>query len=523
MNDQFSVSRSMASRAPWRTGGAVRRYGGLAVVALAAVTLAAAPGHAQPRVTGAATVHGKAKATEIASGPLLAVVSLSRQRISLYGSTGLVAQSPVSTGMAGYRTPGGVFSILQRSRFHRSNIYSNAPMPYMQRLTWSGVALHAGVLPGYPASHGCIRLPYQFAVDLWGKTKIGTRVVVAPDDAPPVPIEHPRLPAPNLTPAPADEGREPAAAGHETPASAHRLKVADASGDFEPSRAALLDPLQRARARKAIAAAQATETARAAKLAIKTAAAKADAARKAAVAVRTAELVLLAARRRHEAAARAVARASSPVAAERAGRSMAAAEDSLAQAEGAADEAWLMEAVLRQEVLEAETAAADAEDASRAAAVALKAAERAVEPISIFVSRKTGRVYIRQAWVPVHEGPVTFTDAASPLGTHLYLALGPGADGETLRWLSASLSALSAPLPAPAPRQPRHGNRPGEPVPVVSGSRGETATSALARFELPEETKRFIADRLWPGASLIVSDHGGSETGTYTDFIVLAR
>ncbi len=516
MNDQFSVSRVMASRAPWRIGGAVRRCGSLAVATLAAVALTAAPGHAQPRVTGAGAVHGKDKATEIASGPLLAVVSLSRQRISIYGSKGLVAQSPVSTGMAGYRTPAGVFSILQRSRFHRSNIYSNAPMPYMQRLTWSGVALHAGVLPGYPASHGCIRLPYQFAVDLWGKTKIGTRVVVAPDDAPAVPIEHPRLPAPNLTPGPTDEGQEPVAAGQETPASGHRLKVADASGEFEPSRAALLDPLQRARARKAVAAAQATDTARAAKLAIKAAAAKADEARNAGAALRTAEQVLLAARRLHDAAAGVVARASSPVAAEPAARALAAAEASLAQAEGAADEAWLMEVVLRQEALGAETAAADAEDASRAAAAALKAAERAVEPISIFVSRKTGRVYIRQAWVPVHEAPVTFTDAASPVGTHLYLALGPGADGETLRWLSAS-------LPASAPRQSRHSNRSGEPVPAVSGARGETATTALAHFELTEETKRFIADRLWSGASLIVSDHGGSETGTYTDFIVLAR
>jgi hypothetical protein len=419
--------------------------------------------------------------------------------------------------MAGYRTPAGVFSILQRSRYHRSNIYSNAPMPYMQRLTWSGVALHAGVLPGYPASHGCIRLPYQFAIDLWGKTKIGTRVVVAPDDAAPVLIEHPRLPAPKLTPAPTDEDREGLEIGDKMPTSTHRLKVADAGGDLEPSRAVLLDPLQRARAHKAVAAAQATDTARVAKLAVKAAAAKAVAARNAATTLRTAEVALLAARRRHEAAARAVARASSPIAAERAAGSLAAAEAGLVQAEGTANEAWLMVAVLRQEALETDAAAADAEDARRAAAAALKAAERALEPISIFVSRKAGRVYIRQAWVPVHEAPVTFADAASPLGTHLYLALEPGADGETLRWLSAS-------LPASTSGRSRRRSRPGEPVPApAAGPRGETAVAALARFELAEETKRFIADRLWAGASLIVSDHGGSETGTYTDFIVLAR
>jgi hypothetical protein len=232
--------------------------------------------------------------------------------------------------------------------------------------------------------------------------------------------------------------------------------------------------------------------------------------------LRTAELALLGARRRHDAATRGVARALTPVASERAVQSLATAEDDLAQAEAVADEAWLMEAVLRQEALEAETAAADAEDARLAAAAALKEAERALEPISIFVSRKTGRVYIRQAWVPVHEAPVAFTHATSPFGTHLYLALGPGADGETLRWLAAS-------LPASAPRQSRLNKRAGEPAPVVSGSRGESATTALARFELSEETKQFISDRLWAGASLIVSDYGGSETGTYTDFIVLAR
>ena len=95
-------------------------------------------------------------------GPLIAVVSIARQRISIYGSDGLLAQSAVSTGQPGFRTPTGVFSVIQKNRFHRSNIYSGAPMPYMQRITWSGIALHAGVMPGYPASHGCIRLPQPF-------------------------------------------------------------------------------------------------------------------------------------------------------------------------------------------------------------------------------------------------------------------------------------------------------------------------------------------------------------------------
>src|SRR5262245_6484289 len=101
--------------------------------------------------------------------------------------------------MAGQRTPTGVFSVLQKSKFHRSNLYWNAPMPYMQRITWSGVTFHAGIVPGYAASHGCIRLPYRFAVELWGMTRIGTRVVVVPDDASVVANVRSQLPVPKLT------------------------------------------------------------------------------------------------------------------------------------------------------------------------------------------------------------------------------------------------------------------------------------------------------------------------------------
>src|SRR6185503_9069880 len=97
------------------------------------------------------------------AGPVIAVVSLNDQRIHVYAGENLLAQSIVSTGTRGYRTPTGVFSVIQKNRYHESNIYSGAPMPWMQRITWSGIALHGGVVPGYPASHGCIRLTYDFA------------------------------------------------------------------------------------------------------------------------------------------------------------------------------------------------------------------------------------------------------------------------------------------------------------------------------------------------------------------------
>ena len=105
------------------------------------------------------------------TGPLFAILSISNQHISVYNSSGLVTRSKVSTGMPGHRTPMGIFTIIGRERYHSSNIYSGAPMPFMQRITWSGVAMHLGVVPGYPASHGCIRLPAGSAERMWGLTK----------------------------------------------------------------------------------------------------------------------------------------------------------------------------------------------------------------------------------------------------------------------------------------------------------------------------------------------------------------
>ena len=125
--------------------------------------------------------------------PMTLVVSLSNQKVDIYRGTTLVTSSKVSTGMRGYATKAGVFSILEKKRMHHSNLYSGAPMPYMQRMTWSGTALHAGVVPGYPASHGCIRLPFSFAPKLFGITTVGEHVVVARDSVAPQIIEHEKL------------------------------------------------------------------------------------------------------------------------------------------------------------------------------------------------------------------------------------------------------------------------------------------------------------------------------------------
>jgi lipoprotein-anchoring transpeptidase ErfK/SrfK len=111
-------------------------------------------------------------------GPVLLVIDLSAQRALLYRDGVPIAASTVSTGRAGRETPTGAFTILQKEVVHRSRTYDDAPMPYMQRLTWKGVSMHAGHLPGYPASHGCIRLPGGFAKLLYGVTKLGTMVMI---------------------------------------------------------------------------------------------------------------------------------------------------------------------------------------------------------------------------------------------------------------------------------------------------------------------------------------------------------
>ena len=113
---------------------------------------------------------------ESSEGPIEIVVSLPQQRAYVFRGDTLIGVSTVSSGRPGYDTPTGSYAILQKARFHRSNLYESAPMPFMQRLTWDGIALHAGQVPDHPASHGCIRLPPQFARDLFAMTELGATV-----------------------------------------------------------------------------------------------------------------------------------------------------------------------------------------------------------------------------------------------------------------------------------------------------------------------------------------------------------
>jgi hypothetical protein len=130
------------------------------------------------------------------TGPMVMVVSIPEQRAYVYRNGLRIGVATVSTGKKGYETPTGVFTILQKKKDHRSNLYDDAPMPYMQRLTWDGIALHAGKIPGYPASHGCVRLPFDFSRLLYETADFGMTVVVADEASHPPEIAHPGVFAP---------------------------------------------------------------------------------------------------------------------------------------------------------------------------------------------------------------------------------------------------------------------------------------------------------------------------------------
>jgi lipoprotein-anchoring transpeptidase ErfK/SrfK len=183
------------------------------------------PGKRQAKKTDAPEKESKPQ------GPLVIAISIEKQHLRVYDANGFFAETPISTGMKGHPTPMGVFSVIQKHKLHHSNIYSGAPMPYMQRITWSGVAMHAGVLPGYPASHGCIRMPMGFAVKMWNWTKMGARVVVTPGDMSPASFSHPLLVTQKIVPQPTAANQPPT----DAPAAVKADKAADASVAPKPA------------------------------------------------------------------------------------------------------------------------------------------------------------------------------------------------------------------------------------------------------------------------------------------------
>jgi hypothetical protein len=335
---------------------------------------------------------------ETAKGPLQIIISIADQRVSLYDNGTLVARSSVSTGVRRHPTPLGVFSVVEKQRWHRSNLYSAAPMPYMQRITWSGIALHEGVLPGYPASHGCIRLTKDFAVRLWHLTKRGARVIIARQDVVPVEITNPHLFVP-------------------------KPKTAFDSSESPP----------------------------------------------------------------------------------------------ITVASNSNKTAATTQAPLISNVGVQETAESQAAGSAPSGAVPQKAV-----PISVFVSRKLSRLFVRQGFTPLFDVPVKIQNPEEPLGTHVFTVLEPQDEGSAVRWSLVSIPEQS--MSPDSNKQRKVPKQQNVETALPATPLSNNANTALDRIEIPQDAIQQISELLTPGSSLIVSDYGiSSETGPYTDFIVLTH
>ncbi len=168
----------------------IRRWRPPVIVTLAAVAaLTALPAGAEARQARPASPT-EAAAPRHAGEPIMAIVSIKTQQVTFYDADGWILRAPVSTGVKGRETPAGVFAVLEKDVDHHSSLYDDASMPNMQRITWNGLAMHGGPLPGYAASHGCVRMPYGFAEKLFDKTRIGMRVIISPEDAAPAEFSH---------------------------------------------------------------------------------------------------------------------------------------------------------------------------------------------------------------------------------------------------------------------------------------------------------------------------------------------
>jgi lipoprotein-anchoring transpeptidase ErfK/SrfK len=176
MVNRLATAQSTVAIRHWRPAAIVTL---VTAAALTALTADAAPKQARPQPQ-------EATAPRPAGEPIMAIVSIKTQQVTFYDADGWILRAPVSTGTTERETPAGVFAVVEKKVDHRSNMYDDAHMPHMQRITWNGIALHGGPLPGYAASHGCVRMPFGFADRVFGKTRIGMRVIVAPNDPTPV-------------------------------------------------------------------------------------------------------------------------------------------------------------------------------------------------------------------------------------------------------------------------------------------------------------------------------------------------
>lgn len=460
MIDWFATARSTPAGTRPRRMAAQVLFSTIALSTVA-VLLADTAGAEQKKQRAAAKPAQivEAAAPRTAGEPLMAIVSIKTQHVTLYDSEGWILRAPVSTGVKGRETPAGIFAVVERKEDHRSNMYDDAHMPHMQRITWNGIALHGGPLPGYAASHGCVRMPFGFAQRLFDKTRIGMRVIISPNDAAPVEISHAALFKPSLEAIAAAPARAEALAREQIDAA----KAADAV-----KKAASAAP------REANAASAALRNATSAKT-------RADA-----------ELA---------AAEKALAAASTDEAKTRAEERKAKAATAAADAAKKFDETTTTAQAKKDAASTAKEAVKAADAKKAAAAKAATDARLALEPVSIYISRATQTIYVRRnTHKPAPDGggevfdsfeaPIAIKNAGKPIGTHVFTAVAKSDAG--LRWTAVSIDDA------------------------------ESAQAALDRITIPQDVLDRIAPTALPRSSIIVSDEPlTAETNYRTEFVAV--
>lgn len=421
---------------------------------MAALTADAAARQPRPAPPAEAT------APREAGEPIMAIVSIKTQQVTFYDAEGWILRAPVSTGTTGRETPAGVFALLEKDKDHHSSMYDDAWMPNMQRITWNGVALHGGPLPGYAASHGCVRMPFGFAEKLFDKTRIGMRVIISPNDAAPVDFSHPSLFMPKA---------EAVAAA--------------------PARAETL-------ARESVEAAKtADETKKAAAMAARETAPLTASLRKLEQLKIRADAGLVA--------------ADKALAAARKDQAKARAEELKQKATVRAAELGAQLDAAKADAKARLDAAAAAKDAAKIAetrksdtARAASDAKLALEPVSIYISRATQKLYVRrnthkpapdgggEVFDTTIEAAVTIRNPQKPIGTHVFTAMARSEAG--LRWSAVTIDT------------------------------GDDATDALDRVTIPQDVLDRIAPTALPRSSIVISDEPLSkETNYRTEFVAV--
>jgi hypothetical protein len=503
---------------------AVRRLGLPAIVTIAVAA-------AFTGLTGEVSARQSARSAEEtaprdAGEPIMAIVSIKSQNVTFYDADGWIFKAPVSTGVKGRETPAGVFAVIEKDLDHHSSLYDDASMPHMQRITWNGLAMHGGPLPGYAASHGCVRMPFGFASKLFDKTRIGMRVIISPEDAMPVDFSHAALLTPSaeaIAAAPQRAETLAREAAEASKAADDTKKAAKQASRDEASAKAALRKSERVKsgadedladAEKALGKARSGE-AKAQEQRLKAAGKATDAGAKLDIGKADTDATVEAAAKPADAAKAERQKSSADADLAAAEKALAAAQSNVAKAEErrlkAATKA--AEAATKLDAAKAD-AAAKIDAAAKAAAAAKEAVTRkadsakaaddaklALDPVSIYISRSTQKLYVRrnthkkfpdggEVFDSSIEVPVTIRDPERPIGTHIFTAMSPGDAG--LRWTAVSIE------------------------------NGDGAKEALDRISIPKDVLDRIAPTALPRSSIVVSDEPLSrETNYRTEFVAV--